>query len=784
MSFVASINTFDSDGNNVFTHNEPIRVALTLDEPTTGLTLSDIELPDGLSIVENSVNYISYTSNGNLEVLLEIRFMVQVAEGINSTDNRIKISADSYSFLTDISSFTIQSDSFGIDSVDPTLTISMEGDMSQPLGDGQSVKVIFSFSEPVVNFDASKIIVSADSGTISQFETESSSRYTAVFTPNPGTYMTDSAISVNVGAYSDVNSNYNTSASSVNFAIDAREFVSPSPTIHIPSNLLVTGPLDFTVSFNETVKGFDAMDVSVSAGTVELIGADTAAKLFSFRYSPDVALGQDGENVSITILGNGYTDLSGNDGLGSTPVNFVVDVVSPKPMVSLEDIALPGGSDKRVTFTFLEPVADFGLDDVLISESVGSLHDFQPEGVDGKVYSAIFTPNLNIEKSGIKILVDGAYADIAGNAGQYAESSAFNVDTLRPSVMITAGEPLDTQLSMDESLTLTFAFTEAVSNFNLSDVSLSEAVGSLDDFVQIDAAGKTYAVTFTPTSGIEKSGISLTLSGDYTDLAGNTGLSYPSVSFDIDTVAPTLHIATSDTNLTRGESLMLTFTFTEAVTNFSADDVRLDGAAVSLSAFTETVPGRTFTAIYTPPAETIDSINIFSVAKGSYTDLFGNQGAAANSANVSVDTVGNQIFGTDGRDFLIGTAGADRISGVPKSSEDTGKGVADFLSGLGGADIFVLGNSSKAFYDDGKDNPSGKRDVATIMDFSHSDGDKIEVKTGTYFFSELSIGKIAGAGLYLDTNNSGSWDAKDELIGFLVGVAPDSVSVTQDLIQV
>ena len=784
MTFAARIDIDDSDGDFVITNNEVIKVELTLREPTTGLTLSDFELPTGLSIDEGSENYKYSTWRDGSSYLQTISFEVNVEEGISSTGNRIKINSGSYDFLTDTSPFNISTTSFRIDSVDPTLMIGLERDVSQPLANGESVKVTFSFSEPVTNFDVTKIMLSPDSGTLTQFKSESSSFYTVLFTPNPGVYLSDSTISVNAGAYSDLYSNYNTSGTSVVFAIDTRDFISPSPTINIPAGLVVTGPMEFTISFDEIVKGFDVTDLSVSKGSLELISTEIQAQSFIFRYVPDASLGQDGENVSIKVIESGYTDLAGNNGQASAPVSFMVDVVSPKLVVSLADIELSSSASKLVIFTFSESVKNFGLDDVSVSQPLGSPHDFQPKDADGKIFSAIFTPQPNIEQLGIKILVAGTFSDIAGNAGGYTESPAFHIDTLGPDVTINMGESPDTQLTRGESLQLTFTFTEAVKNFSLGDISLSEAVGSLDNFVQTDLAGKVYSVAFMPQFDIERSGISLSLSGDYTDFSGNAGVSHPSISFDIDTLVPTATIATSDNNLTRGESLLLTFAFSEAVSNFSVDDVRLDGAAVGLTQFTEVEAGKKFTALYTPPAETVDANNIFSVAAGSYTDLAGNLGKATQSNNVSIDTVGKILFGTTGSDAIVGTAGADRISGLPQSTGGAGKDSSDLLWGLSGADVFVLGNHNTAFYNDGNNSSAGTKDFAAIADFNKTGGDKIEVKAGTYFFSATSVGKLSGAGLYLDTNNSGIWDAKDELIGLLVGVTPGSVSVAQDLIQV
>ena len=382
------------------------------------------------------------------------------------------------------------------------------------------------------------------------------------------------------------------------------------------------------------------------------------------------------------------------------------------------------------------------------------------------------------------MLLSDDYTDLAGNQGLPTQSPELSIDTLAPQVSITLDDPVHMPLISGESIKLILNFTEVVKNFELSDLSLSQPVGGLGNFQQEDAQGKVYSVVFTPQSSIEHSGVTMLLSGEYTDMPGNPGLGAVSSALSIDTLAPGASITVGDTHLTRGESTLLTFTFTETVSNFSVNDVLLEGAIAGLTQFTEVEAGKKFTALYTPPSETIDTNNIFSIAAGSYTDLAGNSGQAAQSENVSIDTVGKILFGTTSSDAIVGTAGADRISGLPQSGSGAGKDSSDLLMGLGGADVFVLGNQNTYFYNDGNNSTAGTKDFAAIGDFSVAAGDKIEVKAGTYFFSALTVGKLSGTGLYLDTNNSGAWDAKDELIGFLIGVNPGSVSAAHDLMLV
>jgi hypothetical protein len=61
------------------------------------------------------------------------------------------------------------------------------------------------------------------------------------------------------------------------------------------------------------------------------------------------------------------------------------------------------------------------------------------------------------------------------------------------------------------------------------------AVGNL----QATADPKVYTVDFTPSAGVASGGATVTISGAYTDAAGNTGASGSAAALLIDTVAPT-----------------------------------------------------------------------------------------------------------------------------------------------------------------------------------------------------------------------------------------------------
>lgn len=83
-------------------------------------------------------------------------------------------------------------------------------------------------------------------------------------------------------------------------------------------------------------------------------------------------------------------------------------------------------------------------------------------------------------------------------------------------------------------------------------------------------------------------------------------------------------------------------------------------------------------------------------------------------------------------DTITGTDGNDIITGIPANGNLTqgGSNQVDILSGGGGADTFILGDSRGAFYTHGDPNTYGSGsygDYAIITDFNPDEGDRIQL---------------------------------------------------------
>lgn len=156
--------------------------------------------------------------------------------------------------------------------------------------------------------------------------------------------------------------------------------------------------------------------------------------------------------------------------------------------------------------------------------------------------------------------------------------------------------------------------------------------------------------------------------------------------------------------------------------------------------------------------------------------------------DTSTTPPGTPIIGTTGSDTLQGTAAPELISGVPTSGIGTsmGRGQVDTVTGLGGADIFVIGDSRGVLYDDGIANNAGTADYLTIRDYQRG-SDKIQIKSNTnYITRTTTINRVAVTEIYWDRNNSRtlnlSGSSRDELVARLDGTfsGANALSLTTD----
>ncbi len=469
-------------------------------------------------------------------------------------------------------------------------------------------------------------------------------------------------------------------------------------------------------------------------------------------YSTAAALGWDAVVAVASITSSGVLSSFSNYG------NVRVDLAAPGSGIFS---TLPGGGYGSLSGTSMATPHVMGALALIASAMPGAA----PEELLAILQECV-TYKIDLES---KLAWDG-WLDLGKLSAVLA---ANGVNPLPPAVLSLSFS--DTALKAGESATVTVVFSEAVSGFAKGDVNFSTTAGTLSDFSTSD--NLTWRAQLTPTTDTEAQSVTLSVTeGSYTSLDGTRpGTTFTSAAFSVDTKAPTVTITLSDTQLTIGETAVVTFRFSENVSGFTVDDVAAQGGA--LSSFAQ-VSGSSWTAVFTPTANLQSSVNSLSIGSGSYTDAAGNTGPGGVSGNYSINTStapAAGVYGTDRSDMLVGTSGGEIISGVPITSTLLGAGTIDTLTGGSGNDLFILGANGVIYYDDKNAKNSGTKDFARINDYTVGQ-DVIQLASGkTYLYSATTLSGANGLAIYVDTNGNNALDTRtDEMVGFIVGIASAS----------
>lgn len=139
--------------------------------------------------------------------------------------------------------------------------------------------------------------------------------------------------------------------------------------------------------------------------------------------------------------------------------------------------------------------------------------------------SSLPTVGLGAAGAGAGIII-GAITN--NDTDKTSNDSEGNVDTTSPTATITLSND---NLSFGETATVTITFSEAVTNFDLNDLSADN--GTLTGLTTEDNI--TWTATFTPTTPLIDTTNNISLSATYTDEAGNIGTAATSDNYEIDT---------------------------------------------------------------------------------------------------------------------------------------------------------------------------------------------------------------------------------------------------------
>ncbi|WP_090473874.1 Ig-like domain-containing protein [Pseudomonas migulae] len=595
--------------DNALNIGETSLVTITFSEAVTGFSNADLTIANGtLSAVSSSDGGITWTAT--------------FTPSASTTDATNLITLDNSGVQNasgNAGSGTTNSNNYAIDTVRPTATIVVA---DSALAVGQTSVVTITFSEAVTGFTIADLTVS--NGTLSNLSTSDNITYTATLTPTASITDSTNVITLdNTGVVDGAGNTGSGTTDSNNYAIDSQR---PTATIVVADSTLIAGETSLvTITFSEAVTGFDNSDLSVPNGTLSAVSSSDGGITWTATFTPTSGI-KDTSNL-INLNNTGVADIAGNTGSGTTnSANFTIDTVLPTATIVVADTALKAGETSLVTITFSEAVSGFSNADLTIANGALSSVSSSDGGI---TWTATFTPTASITDTSNLITLDNSgVQNASGNAGTgTTNSNNFAIDTALPSATIVVA---DNRLGIGDTTTVTITFSEAVSGFDLSDISVANGV--LSNLNSSDG-GVTWTANLTPTAGMNDTTNLIVLdTGTVQDAAGNVGASIAiSNNYALDATRPTVSIVVANPNLSAGQSTVVTFTFSEAVSNFDLSDLSVTNG--DLTGLSSSDGGKTWTATFTPTANVSDPSNFIALDTSNVTDLAGNAGDSVSVSN-------------------------------------------------------------------------------------------------------------------------------------------------------
>ncbi|PWE42154.1 glycosyl hydrolase [Pseudomonas prosekii] len=592
-------------------------VTITFSEAVSGFSNADLNVANGtLSAVSSSDGGVTWTAT------------FTPITGINDASNVITLNnAGVIDLAGNAGAGLTDSNNYVIDSAPPTATIVLSDTTLKP---GETSLVTITFSEAVSGFDNADLSVA--NGTLSAVSSSDGGiTWTATFTPTAGITDASNLISLNNSGIADLAGNTGAGTTdSANYVVETQV---PTATIVVADNALKAGETSaVTITFSEAVSGFSNADLSIANGTLSNVLSSDGGITWTATFTPTENI-TDTSNL-ISLDNSGVINASGNSGVGSTDSNnYAIDTARPTATIAVADNRLGIGQTTTVTITFTEAVAGFDLSDLSVAN--GTLSNLLSND-GGKTWTATLTPTANISDTSNLILLDTSnVSDAAGNAGAgIAISNNYALDATRPTATIVVANP---NLGIGQSSLVTITFTETVSDFDLSDLSVTN--GELTNLASSDG-GKTWTATFTPTANISDPSNFIALdTSNVADLSGNSGAGVAvSNNYVIDGEPPSATVVVANPNLGAGQTSLVTFTFNEVVSGFDLSDINVANGALSDLASSD--GGKTWTATLTPTGNLSNANNAISLNLAGVTDGSGNAGSGSTQSNgYAINTV-------------------------------------------------------------------------------------------------------------------------------------------------
>ncbi len=341
-------------------------------------------------------------------------------------------------------------------------------------------------------------------------------------------------VSLSEGAARDDAGNDSEASDEITITIDTER---PVPTISAnATGLTNSAAIQYTVDFGEDVDEFVASDIGVSARGISLAVpsiVEVSAGVYDFTISHGINEG----NVTAQVLPFIATDAAGNSNIESSLHEITIDRIAPEvDSASVLDA-------RTVRLVMSEPVSETGdlsFDFTVFGISSGG----QVESVEVSGSMIDITVNRNmVETDSLTVTYAAQFGSINDTAtnplADFANQIVTNdIDNTPPTII--SFETTSSDFTNSQTVTYTVEFSESVTGFDMSGISVTGTSGATATIPEGDGASYTFDVNRGDTDGTVTASI---LAGAARDDAGNDSEASDPVTVTIDTIPPVVDTA-------------------------------------------------------------------------------------------------------------------------------------------------------------------------------------------------------------------------------------------------
>ncbi|MFT8972746.1 Ig-like domain-containing protein [Zymomonas mobilis] len=519
----------------------------------------------------------------------------------------------------------------------PVVTVTSDSDGQTATG---PVTYSFKLSEPVSDLTADSVTVTGGSkGALVQDSTDPLV-YHMVVTPDGSKGGTVTA-TIASGSLHDLAGNPTLSDATDTVAYDTTP--AGNPTLSVTSThdgvAATNTPVTFGFIASEPLKGFSADNIEVTGGTKgELTSSPDHPLMYFLTVTPNP--NSSGE-ISIKVPAGAVFDMAGNPNLSSVNDTVLYDTIPPTVTISDDSNGKTVNGAVHYTFTASETLLAFAADNIEVTG--GTKGDLVQDSSNPLVYHMTVTPNSDSGGSIDVKIPAGSVHDLAGNptVSDVSDTVAYDTTNIdRPVVTITSDSDGQTVIG---PVTYNFKLSQAVNDFTADSVTVTG--GSKGQLVQDSSDPLLYHMVVTPDAN-QTGNVTATIpSGQLHNIIGLSNLGNSTDSIAFDTAPPTIAITSTGDNTTTTEgTITYTFTLSEPLKNFTADDINVYGGTKG-SLIQDSSNPLSYSLVVTPNPNS-GGVLVVNIPAGSVQDVNGNP-MVVNSTN----TVGYVIQPDDVRVF-------------------------------------------------------------------------------------------------------------------------------------